>query len=123
MSPDISVPADLADVHRKRRHESPDMAAFLRRSLMALARRAGEGDEEALQALAELSGWMPTVLGAGVAGYRSRGFSWAAVGRVLGITRQGAEQRFSGATVDPAHGPRCACGQNQCPRNQGVLPC
>lgn len=113
---------DLAELHRKRRHEAPQMEAMIRRSLMALARRAGEGDLEALEGMAQLDHDMTGLLGAAVAGYRSKGYSWAAVAVPLGVTRQAAQQRFHWATVDPAHGPRCACGQAQCPRNQLTIP-
>lgn len=112
---------DLSDVHRKRRHEAPAIGGMIRRNLMALARRAGEGDMEALEQLAELDQLMTGMLGAGVAGYRNKGYSWAQVAAVLGVTRQAAQQRFHWATVDPAHGPRCTCGQAQCPRNQLTL--
>lgn len=115
----MSEGMDLTDVHRLRRHEAPAMEAMAKRVLMALARRAGEGDLEALEALAELDDFMPNIMGAGVAGYRNKlTASWAQVAQVLGVTRQAAQQRFGTFTVDAAHGPRCKCGQRQCPRNQ-----
>lgn len=108
----------LADVHRKRRHEAPEVGAMVTRCLRALARRAGEGDPEALEQLAALENTLTEQLGAGVAGYRAHGYSWADVGLTLGVTRQGAQQRFGNATTDPAHGPRCTCGLPHCPRTR-----
>lgn len=106
----------LADLHRKRRHEAPEVGGMVTRMLRALARRAAEGDVEALEQLALLQSTVTEQLGAGVAGFRDRGNSWGDVALVLGVSRQGAQQRFGSATIDPAHGPRCVCGLPNCPR-------
>lgn len=109
---------DLTAVHQRRRHEAPDMEAFLRRGLMALARRAGEGDMEAVEALSRLQVDVDQQLAAGVAGMRGKGYSWGQLAQPLGVTRQAAQQRWAHATIDAAHGPRCRCGQGTCPRLQ-----
>lgn len=105
----------MADVQVQRRHEAPDMGAMATRVLRALARRAGEGDVEALEELASLTNTMTEQLGAGVAGYRAMGHSWADIGLALGTSRQNAQQRFGGASTAPAHGPRCSCQLPHCP--------
>lgn len=110
-----------ADENRKRRHEADELAAAALRMMRALARRAGEGDELALEVLATVQRDTNAIAGAGVAGFRDSGRSWGDVAGILGTSRQGAQQRYGAATVDAAHGPRCRCGMNQCPRNQGDL--
>lgn len=99
-----------AEQHQARRHEADEVGAMAVRVMRALARRAGEGDELALEALAALAREADVQLGAGVAGYREAGRSWADVARLTGTSRQGAQQRFGKATSAPAHGPRCRCG-------------
>lgn len=110
-----------ADDNRKRRHEADELAAAALRMMRALARRAGEGDELALEVLAGVQRETHTITGAGVAGFRDSGRSWSEVASVLGTTRQGAQQRYGSSDVEAAHGPRCRCGMNQCPRNQLAL--
>lgn len=89
---------------------------MITRMLRALARRAGEGDVEALEELAGLQAILHEQLGAGIAGYRAQGHSWADVALTLGSSRQAAQQRFGNASTDPAHGPRCTCALPHCPR-------
>ena len=103
--------------------EAPEVGAACVRLMRALARRAGEGELEALEYLAALQTDAQLQLGAAVAGYRAgpAGASWAAVGEALGMTRQSAQERFSHATPDLAHGPRCACDSRLCP-NYVELP-
>lgn len=96
------------------------MGSMITRVLRALARRAGEGDVEALEELAALQTVMVEQLGAGVAGYRAVGHSWADIGLALGTSRQNAQQRFYAATTGPAHGPRCTCDLPHCPNLTGA---
>lgn len=98
--------------------EAPELGAACIRMMRALARRAGDGETEALEQLNFLQDAVQLQLGAAVAGYRgfrpARGaepYSWADVGRVLGITRQSAQGRFRDATVAPAHPPTCMCAK------------
>jgi hypothetical protein len=93
------------------------------RCLRALARRAGGGDEQALEQLALLEAVVVEQLGAGVAGFRSwqpphgaESPSWRDVGHLLGVKRQTAQQRFGRFTTLPAHPPKCSCGMSSCPR-------
>lgn len=93
------------------RHEAPEVAAACIRMLRALARRAGDGELEALEALAALQDSVQLQLGAAVAGYREgpAAASWTAVGEALGITRQAAHERFHAATVAQAWMPASSC--------------
>jgi hypothetical protein len=96
--------------------------------MRALARRAGEGDVEALEQLAQLEHIAAEQLGAAVAGFRAftpahgaEPYSWTDVGLALGTTRQAAQQRFHNATPLPAHPPLCSCGLDSCPRHWVLL--
>lgn len=90
--------------HTMAHREAPELGAACVRMFRALARRAGDGELEALEQLAFLQDSLQIQLGAAVAGYREgHGFSWTDVGNVLGITRQAAQQRFRKATTAPAH--------------------
>lgn len=80
----------------KREREAPEVAAACKRLLVALARRAGDGELEALEALAQLQGTVSEQLGVAVSGYRHgpAGASWADIGRILNVTRQSAHERW-----------------------------
>jgi hypothetical protein len=90
----------------KREREAPEVASAVIRLLRALARRAGDGELEALEALAMLQTAVDQQLGAAVAGYREGPVeaSWTTIGSILGITRQSAHERFKDAT--PKRGSR-----------------
>jgi NADH:ubiquinone oxidoreductase subunit F (NADH-binding) len=79
------------------RHESPEIGAMVGRMLNALIRRAAEGDQEALEALAEVECLAPQATNAGLALAREH-YSLAELGRVLGTSRQAVIQR-----TDRAH--------------------
>lgn len=82
----------------QRRHESPAVGAAVRRMVRALVVRAGEGDTEALEQLAELEGFTrDATTAAVVVAHDTAGYSFTELGRVLGITRQAARQRVSSA--------------------------
>jgi hypothetical protein len=78
--------------------ENDEYAAFLRRVIRAFGHRIAAGDIDALTDAAFLSGQLDTVIKAAVTGLRDRGYSWADIGRQLGVTRQAAQQRFGGDT-------------------------
>jgi len=83
---------------RKPMTESGEFGAFARRILRALGRRVADRDIEALADLAALQTELDTVMQAAVDRLRSDeggGYSYTDVARVLGITRQAAQQRFS----------------------------
>lgn len=80
-----------------REREAPEVAAAADRMMRALARRAGAGELEALEALNVLQGKLQQHLHAAVVGYRTgpAQASWADVGQALNMTRQSAHERFS----------------------------
>jgi hypothetical protein len=77
--------------------EATEVGAAVQRLLAALARRAGEGELEALEQLKLLEDASSHYLVLGARAYREgHAFSWTEVGAVLGISRQAAHQRFGG---------------------------
>lgn len=77
----------------KDRVETPEMADAVVRMVRALGARASE-DVDALPELARVALALDVATHGAVAGCRERGWSYTDVGRVLGITRQAAFQRF-----------------------------
>lgn len=77
-------------------YEAPQLEAMMGRMMRALVKRAGQGELEALEALANLQGVLEAELGHAVAAYRSgpAHASWTDIGRILGTTRQTAHERF-----------------------------
>ena len=106
-----------ANVNLQRRHEADALGSMVTRMMRALARRAQEGDELALEQLASLEATMGVQMRSAVAGYRLAGNSWTDVARATGhASRQAAQQRYGGGDPEAAHGPRCKCGNSRtCP--------
>lgn len=85
-----------AERHAKRRHEAPEVAAASKRFMRALVRRAAEGDTEALEGLVDLQAVLQEcITEAGRALHDQADYSYTDLARVLGISRQGARQRFA----------------------------
>lgn len=82
-----------ADEHVKRRHETTEVAKASMRFARALARRAEEGDTEALEGLAELALIVEGATATAMANLHGQGFSWQQIGEVLGVSKQAAQQR------------------------------
>jgi hypothetical protein len=82
--------------HRERRYvETEEYVRFLHRVLAALANRVGDADIDMLRGLAGLSPMIDDLLSDTVRRLREEhGYSWADIGRALGITRQSAHERF-----------------------------
>lgn len=83
------------------KHEARDLESAVRRMMLALMRRAGEGDEQAVECLGRLEKDASHLLKVSVRAWRkwqpgghASSPSWADVGRLLGITRQSAQERF-----------------------------
>lgn len=88
----------------RREVETADYGAFARRIVAAYGRRVADRDIEALAGLAELAELVDSYTLLAVANLRSEAggrYSWADIGRVLGMTRQGAQQRY-GARIGEA---------------------
>ena len=84
----------LTPKRRYRVVENDEYAAFLRRVIRAYSRRVADGDIEAITTLAALAGHLEDATRQAITGLRALGYSWADIALRLGITRQGAQQRW-----------------------------
>jgi hypothetical protein len=76
--------------------ENDEFAAFARRIVRAYGRRVAAGDIEALADLIRLGDAVEAATREGVNGLRDFGYSWSEIATRLGISRQGAQQRWGG---------------------------
>ena len=91
------VSRSLTPKRRRRVTENDDYAAFLQRVIRAYSRRIASGDIDALTGMTGLSADLDAAIGEAITALRSRhGYSWADIGRRLGITRQAAQKRWGG---------------------------
>ena len=98
-SPD-TVKTTLTPDRAPRVVENDEYAAFLRRVIRAYSRRVASGDIEAITAMARLAGDLEDATRQAITALNDFGYSWADIGMRLGITRQGAQQRW-GDTPEP----------------------
>lgn len=94
----FTVNTPLTPKRRTRVVENDEYAAFLRRVIAAYSRRIAAGDIEAITAMAALAGHLDDATRQAITGLRQFGYSWADIALRLGITRQGAQQRWGGDT-------------------------
>jgi hypothetical protein len=102
-SPGVNKP--LTPKRRYRIVENDEYAAFLRRVINAYSRRVAAGDIEAITTMAHLADHLEDATRQAITGLRQSGYSWADIALRLGITRQGAQQRWGTDTPDPATTP------------------
>lgn len=74
--------------------ETPEYAGMLKRMIRAYGRRVADADPEDLAAMAGVLEELLDAVQVAVDGQRAQGWSWAIVGRSLGITKQSAQERF-----------------------------
>lgn len=100
------------DVPRRRRErEAPEIGAFVSRMLRALIARAEAGDIEVLAVLREADREISATATRAAAVLRDRhGYSCAAIGAELGMSRQAVLKRLS---AEPAEGPTVADARPQ----------
>ena len=94
--------------------ENPEYAAFLRRVIAAYSRRVAAGDIEAIPAMAALADHLENATRHAINELNALGYSWADIGMRLGITRQGAQQRW-GETPEPGTDPGSTRDGGGCP--------
>jgi hypothetical protein len=94
----FTVNKPLTPKRRSRVVENDEYAAFLRRVIAAYSRRIAAGDIEAITTMAALSAHLDQAIRDAITGLRSYGYSWADIAMRLGITRQGAQQRWGSQT-------------------------
>ena len=90
----FTVNKPLTPKRRSRVVENDEYAAFLRRVIAAYSRRVAAGDIEAIATMARLADDFDTAIRQAISGLREQGYSWADIALRLGITRQGAQQRW-----------------------------
>jgi DNA-directed RNA polymerase specialized sigma24 family protein len=95
-----TVKKNLTRKRRPRRIENDEYAAFVRRVLRAYGRRIATGDIDAISELNTLFGEVEAALGSAVLGLRLLGYSWADIGKRLGVTRQAVHERWSETSID-----------------------
>jgi hypothetical protein len=107
------VKKPLTPKRRYRVVENDEYAAFLRRVIRAYSRRVASGDIEAITTLAALAGHLEDATRQAITGLRALGYSWADIAMRLGITRQGAQQRWGDTT------PACVTDDSSTRANGG----
>ena len=80
-------------------YEAPQIEQMMIRMMRALVKRAGDGELEALEALANLEHQAGLRLKDAVHAYREgpAAASWTDIGRIMGTSRQTAHERFGKA--------------------------
>ncbi len=74
--------------------EADKYGAFVRRIMRAYGRRVADRDIEGLQGLATLRTELDAQIAETAKALQAQGYSWAEIGRVLGVSKQAAQQRF-----------------------------
>lgn len=97
----MSVKAGLT---AKRLRETPEYAGFARRAIRAYGRRVADADPEDLREMLEMRVVLEEAIATAVDGLRDRA-SWTDIARALGVSRQGAQQRYGGRPSPKAGGP------------------
>jgi hypothetical protein len=104
----------LTSKRRYRVVENDEYVAFLRRVIRAYSRRVGCGDIEAITEMVRLAADLEDATCQAIARLRAFGYSWADIALRLGITRQGAQQRW-GDTPPPVTDPASTRVNGGCP--------
>lgn len=76
---------------------------MVRRIIRAHGRRVGDADPEDLAELVAMRETLDAAIALAVKGQRRNGFSWAAIGRGLGITRQAAQMAWGRVVEELEH--------------------
>jgi aspartate aminotransferase-like enzyme len=108
------VKRSLTPKRRYRVVENDEYAAFLRRVIRAYSRRVAAGDIEAIAAMNRLATDLEEATRQAITGLRGFGYSWADIAMRLGITRQGAQQRW-GEPPQPDTDTSSTCIDGGCP--------
>lgn len=80
----------------RRERETPEYAGMVRRVIRAHGRRVADADPEDLAELVAMHEVLDQAIKDAVVGMRANyGVSWTRIGRAVGLTKQGAQQRYS----------------------------
>jgi len=83
-----------ATASRHAQTEADKYGAFVRRIMRAYGRRVADRDIEGLKGLATLRTELDAQIAETAQALQTQGYSWAEIGRVLGVSKQAAQQRF-----------------------------
>lgn len=75
-------------------YEAPEIGAMIDRMLRALVRRAGEGEQEAIEQLVQLGDRLPAYQARALVAGREFGYSLAELATATGTSRQAVSQRI-----------------------------
>lgn len=90
----------MSTKREKKPYEAKDVAAGAGRMIKGLVKRAGTGDQEALYHLVQLQAQIAdAITEAGARMHVDADYSYATLAGELGISRQGARQRFQPAVA------------------------
>lgn len=111
----FTVNKPLTPKRRSRVVENDEYAAFLRRVIRAYSRRIAAGDIEAITTMVNLADHLDQAIRQAITGLRADGYSWADIGLRLGITRQGAQQRWADNPRTTVTTPGSTPANGSCP--------
>jgi len=74
--------------------EADKYGAFVRRIMRAYGRRVADRDIEGLAGLAGLRTELDAQIAETAKALQAQGYSWAEIGRTLGVSKQAAQQRY-----------------------------
>jgi hypothetical protein len=111
----FTVNTRLTPKRRTRAVENDQYAAFIRRVIRAYSRRVADGDIEAITTMANLAADFDTAIRQAITGLRAFGYTWADIALRLGITRQGAQQRWGTTPGTPVTTSDDARSSGNCP--------
>lgn len=83
--------------------EADQYGAFVRRIVRAYRRRIADRDIEGLTGLATLQADVDQAVTEAVRDLLAQDYSWADIGKALGMTRQGAQQKYGKRIAQLAH--------------------
>ena len=109
-----TVKRSLTSKRRYRVVENDEYAAFLRRVIRAYSRRVAAGDIEAITTMVRLADDFEDATRQAINELNAFGYSWADIAMRLGITRQGAQQRW-GDTPPPITDTSSTAADRSCP--------
>lgn len=91
-----TVKTTLTPTARRQPVENKEYDAFVRRIVRAYAKRVAQGDIAAFADMVALADLLNRHTREAVTGLRHHGYSWADIGRPVGLTKQAAQQRWGG---------------------------
>ncbi len=74
--------------------ENDKYGKFVRRIMRAYGKRVADLDIEGLKGLVDLRTELDAQIKESAQTLQAQGYSWAEIGRVLGVSKQAAQQRF-----------------------------